>query len=92
MFSCNEDDSSLVTEEASFVVDARVQPFYTSFEDEAAARGHEIDLDAAMISASISEIEGEGIAGQCSFTVNGLDNEIVIDESSILNKRIDCLS
>jgi len=88
MLSCNEDDSSFITQEAFVDVDARLQPFFTSFEEEAAARGLDIDLAATRISAVISEIEGEGIAGQCRRTISNLANDIVIDETFFTNPRV----
>jgi hypothetical protein len=64
-------------------VDERLHGYFETFEREAAARGMEIDLNEAILTAQISEIQGEGVAGQCSRPVNSLDNDIVIDESFI---------
>jgi len=62
-------------------VDERLHGFFETFEKEAAARGLEIDLNEAILTANIREIEGDGVAGQCSRPINSLDNDIVIDET-----------
>jgi len=88
LFSCNEDDSTVSNARVFENVDFRLQGFFRSFEDEAAARGLFIDLNETFISAGISELPGEGVAGQCRRTVNNLDNDIVIDESFFNNPNI----
>lgn len=74
-----------------FNVDERLHGYFETFEREAAARGMEIDLNEAILTAQISELQGEGVAGQCSRPVNSLDNDIVIDESFINSNVSDLL-
>ncbi len=61
-------------------VDAELRPYFQLFEDEAAARGIEVDLTAAGISGFIEPIHDEDIAGQCSYPRNR-PNEVTIDEA-----------
>lgn len=68
-------------------VDERLHSFFETFEKEAAARGMEIDLNEAILTASVSEINGDGVAGQCSRPLNSLDNDITIDET-FLNSNV----
>ena len=78
-FACKEDEPPKDFPN----VDERLHGFFRSFENEAAARGIEIDLNEAILTANISEIEGQGVAGQCSRPINSLDNDITIDETFI---------
>jgi len=64
-------------------VDERLHSYFQTFEEEAKARGFEIDLNEAIITAHISSINGDNVAGQCS-RPNVLTNDIVIDESFLL--------
>ena len=83
-FSCNKEEKA----PKEFTnVDERLHSFFENFENEAAARGIEIDLNEAILTASISEIEGQGVAGQCSRPRNSIANDIVIDES-FLNSNV----
>ena len=53
--------------------------YFQRFEEEALARGLEVDLNAFNLTAEIREIDGEGVAGQCSY--NHVDpNHIIIDQ------------
>lgn len=81
--SCKEED----TPKEFFNVDERLHGYFETFEREAAARGMEIDLNEAILTAQISEIQGEGVAGQCSRPQNTLDNDITID-ASFLNSNV----
>lgn len=48
-------------------VDTRLWPYYMEFEDQAALRGYEIDLNFLGISGAIKEITDEGVAGTCQY-------------------------
>lgn len=71
-------------------VDERLHGYFIQFEDEARARGIEIDLNESSVTGNIEEIEGQGVAGQC-FRPNVLTNDIVIDESFLLSNASDLL-
>ena len=86
-YSCKEEERP----KEFFNVDERLHGYFETFEKEAAARGMEIDLNEAILTAQISEIQGQGVAGQCSRPVNSLDNDIVIDESFINSNVSDLL-
>lgn len=82
-FSCTEEEAP-----KEFInVDERLHGFFETFEREAAARGIEIDLNEAILTANISEIQGQGVAGQCFRPNNSLENNITIDES-FLNSNV----
>ncbi|MEM6629735.1 MAG: hypothetical protein AAF694_08680 [Bacteroidota bacterium] len=59
-------------------VDQALWSFYTDFETEAASRGLQIDLDALGITGTFEDLEGEHVAGQCTFT-RFSPNEVRID-------------
>lgn len=61
-------------------VDPELRPYFQRFEDEAAARGIQVDLTAAGIAGFIEEIDEENIAGQCSYPRNR-PNEVTVDKS-----------
>jgi hypothetical protein len=71
-------------------VDERLHTFFERFENEANARGLDIDLNETDITANIEEIDGDGVAGQC-FRPNVLTNEITIDESFLNSNASDLL-
>lgn len=71
-------------------VDERLHSYFAKFEQEAKSRGMDIDLNDAIITGYISEIDGAGVAGQCS-RPNNLTNDIVIDETFILGNASDLL-
>ena len=73
-------------------VDERLHSYFELFEEEARARGLEIDLLERTLSAEVMEIQGDGVAGQCQYGQNSiLDNHIVIDESFLLSNASDLL-
>jgi len=71
-------------------VDQRLHSFFIKFEEEARARGMEIDINQTSVTAVIDEIDGQGVAGQCH-RPNVLTNDIVIDESFINSNASDLL-
>ena len=84
IFACDEGEPPREFEN----VDERLFGFFETFEKEAAARGMEIDLTDAILSAQIMEIDGQGVAGQCSRPQNSLDNDIIIDEYFINSPNV----
>ncbi len=61
-------------------MDERLHSYFETFENEAKARGVEIDLNETTVTGTIEPIEGNGVAGQCS-RPNILTNDITIDET-----------
>ena len=59
-------------------VDPELWPYFRRYEEEARARGVEVDLKAKGITGSIRDLEGNNIAGQCSFS-NHFPNHVTID-------------
>ena len=59
-------------------VDESLQPYFSAFEEAAAARGFSVDLAEAGIEATIQLINEENVAGQCTYHP-ARPNEIVID-------------
>ena len=60
-------------------VDAELWTYFQRFEDEALARGIEVDLNDFDITANIEMLDGDNVAGQCSYhPIN--PNHITIDE------------
>jgi len=82
--SCKKD--SILNEEESPIeqngvyenVDPELWPYFQRYEEEAKARGIEVDLNAKGISGSIQDIEGQNVAGQCSFSSH-FPNHVTID-------------
>jgi len=73
-------------------VDERLHGYFELFEEEARARGMEIDLIERSLSGEVMEIDGQGVAGQCQYGQNTvLDNHLVIDESFLLSNASDLL-
>lgn len=60
-------------------VDERLWPFFERFEEEARERGIRVDLVAARITGVIQDLEGEHIAGQCSFFGGARPNRVTLD-------------
>ncbi len=81
--ACQNSESAITEAAVQFPgVDARLHDYFVLFEEEARARGYDVDLKETSISATIEELEGEGVAGQCQYGHNAIfDNHIVIDES-----------
>lgn len=61
-----------------FNVDPALWELYASFENEASKRGMEIDLNELGISAEISNIHENGVAGLCQYG-SAINNHITID-------------
>lgn len=51
-------------------VDAELWPYWQSFEDEAAQRGINIDLNASELVGIFVEIDQDHVAGSCTFSSN----------------------
>jgi len=58
--------------------DTRLWTYFSSFENEANARGFHIDINALGIVSSIDGIDDDGVAGYCSY-INNDPHRIVID-------------
>ena len=87
---CQEDEASIEIDSAARVfpeVDARLQDYFISFEEEALARGFEVDLRETSISAVISEIDSPNVAGQCRYGHNTNFNSNIIIDASFFNNR-----
>lgn len=69
-------------------VDPELHSYFQTFEEEARARGMEIDLNEADLTARIEEIHAQGVGGQCS-RPNIITNDIVIDSSFFNNGNVD---
>lgn len=87
IFSCSDEENEVSTEA---FISSELQPFFNSFELEAANRGIEIDIDEMGISGFIENLDGD-IAGQCASLSNG-SKEVRIDAdywniSSVLNRE-----
>lgn len=78
--SCKKDEPvNLEPEVRTFPnVDQRLWHLFEAFEQEAAARGIEIDLVEANISGEIDGIAEEHVAGQCSY--NQFQGDVTVDE------------
>ena len=59
-------------------VDQALWSYYSDFEVQAAARGLSIDLESLGITGAFEDLEGEHVAGQCSFS-RFRPNEVRID-------------
>jgi hypothetical protein len=84
---CQNSEIAIVDSAAQFPeVDERLHEYFILFEEEARIRGFEVDLRETSISASIEEIDGQNVAGQCQFGHQAIfDNHIVIDESFLFS-------
>jgi hypothetical protein len=82
MQSCESiiDDVPVVIEQREFPnVDERLWGFFENFEDLAAERGLDYDLNTFNLIGSIEDIHEEGVAGTCSYGFRG-PRDIVIDQ------------
>ncbi len=88
-FSACQKDTAFIEEEPTAVIETtksyantpvELWEYYQRFEEEAALRGENIDLNSKNLTAEIMEIEDYGVAGTCSFSSHA-PNHIVIDES-----------
>jgi len=61
-------------------VDPQLKTYFQRFEEEAAARGLQIDLSQAGITGQILEIEEERVLGRCSFP-RAQPNRVTVDQS-----------
>lgn len=83
--SCDNDGNELVNnqnpaQEATFPgVNEALWPLFTTFEEEAAERGYNIDLRASGITGFIEEIEERHVAGRCNYNFRQ-PNRVTIDE------------
>jgi len=80
--SCQKDNIDVVPEvQVQFSnVDPELWSYYASFENEAAKRGFDYDLEAMQIVGIIQEISQENVAGSCKFGSH-IHNEVTIDRS-----------
>lgn len=60
-------------------VDARLWPYFESFEAAAASAGISIDLNQHKIMGAIEQIDEDNVAGTCSYAHRRSDKEIVLD-------------
>lgn len=77
--SCQKDEPRAIvfTEKTYAEVDSDLWPFYREFEEQAALRGVEIDLNS-FGTAVIAELNPNGVAGQCTYGSHLAD--VVIDK------------
>lgn len=61
-------------------VDPQLRIYFQRFEDEAAARGLQVDLTQAGITGEIMEIEDNHVLGRCSFP-RAQPNRVTVDQS-----------
>ena len=73
-----EPEEETPTSEGFGNVDQALWSFYSDFEEEASSRGLLIDLNALGITGTFEDLEGEHVAGQCTFT-RFSPNEVRID-------------
>lgn len=89
LLSACKKDELLDTQEAqarSFPnVDPRLWPLFEAFEQEAAARGFEVDLNKARISGEIASISEQHVAGQCSY--NQVSGDVTVDREFWANSN-----
>ncbi len=80
--SCQKDNIEVEPEvEVQFSnVDPELWSYYASFENEAAKRGFDYDLDAMQIVGIIQEIPEENVAGSCKYGSH-INNEVTIDQT-----------
>ncbi len=84
--SCNQGDQDLeeliAQQEAPPttypLVEESLWSYFRSFEEEAADRGIDIDINALRITGEISDLEGPSVAGQCNYN-SRRPNHISID-------------
>lgn len=84
--ACQEDEEvieDIVPEEIGYPgVDEELWTYFDQFEEEAFARGIEIDLRAANITAQIQEIDEHRVLGQCNYAFRRFSpNRVTIDEA-----------
>jgi len=60
-------------------VDTRLWPFFERFEAEAKARGINVNLKLASITGDIAPIDGQHVAGQCTYSSQA-PNHISVDD------------
>lgn len=89
IFSCTNEQEFRSFENT----DSELWTYYANFEDEAFARGIEIDLNALNLSSSISNINGNGIAGSCQFhsdqpNVVTIDQEFWANASELIREMV----
>jgi len=68
------------TTEYGYEVDPEVQPFFDSFEEEAALRGLTVDLESSGIGATIDFIRDNSTVGQCQNSDEG-NRRVFIDKA-----------
>jgi hypothetical protein len=83
--SCQKDnfieDEQLVFGQKSYAgVPSLMWEYFQRFEEEALERGYQIDLNAQDISAEISEISEDGVAGSCTYGSHH-PGHIIIDQT-----------
>ena len=71
---------SACSKEANYVVEEEISVYFEKFEAAAAERGHEIDLKAIHIEGYFSDIEANGVVGQCKTYSDGT-HDIVIEKT-----------
>ena len=85
--ACQQDSSSFAEIEEEVIeidkqypnVDSRLWPFFEQFETEAKLRGFNVNLNLSAISGSIDPLEGEHVAGQCTYSSRN-PNHVTVDD------------
>ena len=79
MVSACRQETAILEEENTFSgVDSRLESYFELFENEAAARGIDVDLATEGITAVVEEISEDRVAGTCTYGSH-LPGHIVID-------------
>lgn len=77
--ACKKDEATDIFVDSPYPgVDDELQPYFQEFEAQAALRGIEVDLAAADVTGKIESLEGNGVAGQCTYGSHVAD--VVIDK------------
>lgn len=86
-------DADMFTEQVRTFpeVDERLHSYFISFEEEAFARGYDVDLNEISISATIENIDEQGVAGQCQYHPSIINNHITIDEDFLFSNASDLI-
>ena len=78
----SQNDLEVIRSERNYpLADPELWSHFRAFEDEAAARGFQVDLAAANIIGEIHEIEENNIAGLCSYGGRQARRNVVIDKN-----------
>jgi hypothetical protein len=78
LVSCTNEEALTVNVPYDGLVDARLIPYFQTFEQEAALRGVLVDLESFPVTGALRSIQDDDIAGTCSYHYT-TPNDITID-------------